>query len=136
MQGAQLITLFDKMVLDYTYLTVPSGNQTVILERALPVIPFYHLWWGIRVHALDCPNGNFLFEAHNTLPSDEDPAEFTLTTSTVLTSTITSTVAPALVVATATGAGPFLRIRMKATQGSSAGHVYGEFSMALYGRAS
>ena len=34
----------------------PSGVQTLVLERALPVIPFYYLWWGIRVHALDVPD--------------------------------------------------------------------------------
>jgi hypothetical protein len=136
MQGAQLITLFDKMVLDYSYLGA-SGSQTVILERALPVIPFYHLWWGIRVHALDVPNGSFLFEAANTLPSDEDPAEFTTTPGTVMSITINAASgAPTLQVATATAAGPFLRIRVKASQSGSVAHVYGEFSAALYGRAS
>ena len=136
MQGAQLIALFDKMVLDYSYLAAPSGTQTLILERALPVISFYYLWWGIRVHALDVPNGNFVFEAHNTLPSDEDPAEFTATSAVMSLTINAASGAPTLQIATATAAGPFLRMRVRATQGSSASHVYGEFSAAIYGRPS
>jgi hypothetical protein len=139
MRDAQLITLFDKTVFEYSYLAA-GGNQVVILERALPTIPFYWLWMGIRVHAIDVGGGTgtFTFDALNTLPSDEDPADFTIASPLVMSIGLNSTTtAPSLLIATASAAGPMLRLRLTVRQATAAaGKMYAEVSGVIYGRAS
>lgn len=135
MQGARLITLFEKRQFEFTFLTAPSGTVTTILERALPVIPDYYLWVGIRVHARDIGGGNMVIEGFNTLPSDEDPAEFTSIAAPSLSITInSSTIAPSLQIATATAMGPMVKFSLRATAGATAGKLYAELSGAVYGR--
>ena len=110
---ARLISFLPKTVFEFSYLSAGT-EQIVVLERALPIIGFYWLWLGIRVHALDvgAGKGTFVIEAFNTLPSDQDPAEFRVTSPAVLTVGIDkTTAAPSLQVATKSNAGPMLRMQ-------------------------
>ena len=45
------IPFLPKTVFEFSYLSAGT-EQIVVLERALPIIGFYWLWLGIRVHAL------------------------------------------------------------------------------------
>jgi hypothetical protein len=137
MQGAQLITLFDKTIFDFSFLAA-GGTQTIVLERALPVIPFYYLWLGIRCHNRDFggSTGTMLIEAFTTLPSDEDPAEFTSTASPNLSITVGNAASvPSLGIATADGMGPMIKLQLRALQATGvATRCYAELSGVLYGR--
>jgi hypothetical protein len=137
MQTAQLIKVFDKTIFDFSFLAA-GGTQTIILERALPVIPFYHLWLGVRCHNRDFGGGtgSMVIEAFSTLPSDEDPAEFTSTSAPNLSITVANAASvPSLGLATAEGMGPFIKLQIRALQQTgSATRCYAELSGALYGR--
>lgn len=137
MHGPQLITLFDKTIFDFSFLAA-GGTQTIVLQRALPVIPFYYLWLGIRCHNRDfgTGSGSMLVEGFSTLPSDEDPAEFTSSAAPNLSATINlSTAVPSLTIATATGMGPMVKIQLRALQATgTATRCFAELSGGLYGR--
>jgi hypothetical protein len=137
MHGAQLITAFDKTIFDFSFLAA-GGTQTIILERALPVIPFYYLWLGVRCHNRDFggSTGTMTVEAFTTLPSDEDPAEFTNTTAPNLFVTISnSTAIPSLGLLSTAAMGPMIKLQLRALQATgSATRCYAELSGVIYGR--
>lgn len=138
MQGAQVITLFDKTIFDSSFLAA-NGTQTIIIERALPVIPFYYLWLGIRCHNRDFGGGTgtMIVEAFTTLPSEEDPAEFTSSAAPNMSVTIGNTTGiPSLNLSTATAMGPFIKLQLRALQQTgTATRCFSELSGVLYGRA-
>lgn len=118
MQGPQLITLFEKTIFDLTFL-LAGETKTIILIRALLVIPFYYMWMGVRCHQRDfgTGNGSMVVEGFTTVPSDEDPAEFTNTAAPNLSATINnSTTVPSVTIGTATGMGPFIKLQLRALQ--------------------
>jgi hypothetical protein len=139
MHGAQLITLFDKTVFDYSFLAV-GATQTMILERAFPVIPFYYVWLGIRCHNRDFggSTGTMVIEGFSTLPSEEDPAEFTNTVAPNLTVTIgNSTAVPSLNLVKASDMGPMIKFQLRALQATgTATRCFAELSGVVYGRPS
>ncbi|MBK6923452.1 MAG: hypothetical protein IPH07_39055 [Deltaproteobacteria bacterium] len=137
MREAQAITLFDKTIFGFSFLAA-SGSQTIILERALPVIPFYYLWLGVRCHNRDFggSSGSMIVEGYTTLPSDEDPAEFTNTAAPNLSVTSNNaTAVPSLALATNSAMGPFIKFQLRALQPTGATRCYAELSAVLYGRA-
>lgn len=136
MRDTQVITIFDKTIFDFSFLAV-GGSQVVIIERAMPTVPFYSLWLGIRCHNRDFGSGSIVIEGFNTLPSDEDPAEFTNSAAPNLSVTInSSTSAPSLTLATASAMGPFVKFQLRAQQASSGvTRCYAELSGVVYGRA-
>ena len=122
MHGAQLIAAFDKTMFDFSFLAA-GETQTIILERALSVIPFYYLWLGVRCHNRDFAGGigTMIVEAFSTLPSDEDPAEFTNTSAPNVFVTITNaTVVPSLSRLSAAGMGPMIMVAKPSRARSSA----------------
>jgi hypothetical protein len=139
MRDAQVIVLFEKTIFDFSFLAA-GGSQTITLERALPIIPFYYGWLGIRCHNRDFggSTGSMVIEGFSTLPSDEDPQEFTNSAAPNLSVTINnSTVVPSLNLATASAMGPFARFTLRALQATgSATRCYAELSGVYYGRAS
>lgn len=139
MNNAQVISVLDKTIFDFTFVGA-GATQTIILERALPVIPFYYLWMGVRCHNRDFGGGTgtMVVEAFSTLPSEEDPAEFTSTAAPNLAVTISnSTVAPSRALATTTAMGPMIKLQLRAVQMTVTPRtLYSELSVVLYGRAS
>jgi hypothetical protein len=137
MQGAQIIMAFDRWRFDFSFLAA-GGTQTTILQRALPIIPFYYLWLGIRCHNRDFGGGTgtIIVEAFSTLPGEDDPAEFTNSASPNLSVTFGNTTAvPSLSIATATAMGPFLKMQARALQQTGTKtNCFAEISGVLYGR--
>lgn len=137
MDGSRIITVFDKLRLDFTFLAA-GGVQTTIIESALPIPSFYYLWLGIRCHNRDFGggSGSIIIEGFSTLPSAEDPAEFTSSASPTLSVTINNaTVVPSLNIGTAKEMGPFLKLQARALQQTgTASKVYAEISGVLHGR--
>lgn len=136
--GARVYNLFGKRQFDYTFLASPTLTQTVMIRRALPVIPQYYLWLLMRVHNLDIPTtGSMALQCFTTLPSKQDPREFSLGGASPLSVTATtSTGAGTLLSATANNQGPFLKVQLVITQPSTPTRLYAELSAVLYGRPS
>lgn len=142
MKSARVITLFRKMQIDMTFLGA-SGTQTIVIRRALRLNPFYYYWLGVRLHNRDMistPNGGTLFvEAIQTLPSAQDPQEFSVGGTPPLQVSITNGTSPpppGLYTATSSNLGPFMKVQIRGLQGSTGGsRLYAELSAVLYCRA-
>lgn len=121
------IPILRKTSYDFSFLS-SSGTETIVLIPAIDVASYYRACLFIRVHNSQMSAGQLIqFEIDNTLPSDEDPAEFIERTgiaSPVPLATLDiddSNTAPALVSTNVTELGAALRVRFIATQGGSSG---------------
>jgi hypothetical protein len=134
---ARVLTLFGKRRFDYTFL-FEGTNRNVVIRRALRVVPFYHYSLMVRVHAVDIQAGTFNLACFNTLPSAQDPQEFSSATNNGLSINIdSSTAAGSLLIDPASAQGPFFKVVLNAAQGFGTTPIrfYAELSAVLYGRA-
>jgi hypothetical protein len=139
--SGRVITLFPKRAFDYTFLGPPNTTQVVTIHRALRIPPFYYYWLGVRVHNKDIVSGTMAVELYQTLPSSQDPQEFTVgyappTYTPAMAVSISSTgAAPALATpVTATNLGPYMRVVLRVTAPTAA-RLYAELSAVLHVRA-
>lgn len=138
MYGGSLIPLFPKSKFDFTFLTGTSTQITVIAP-AVDLIQFKSLLLLIRIHRVTLTSGQSLvLSLLNTLPSDEDPQEFTdagtpITTLTIATGAGAPTPGTLL---SATGSSPqaFGKLILTAVQVSTGSPLYVEMSGCLLGR--
>ena len=132
-----IVPVFEKIRLEYSYLTPGGAFESVRLARDINTSPFYRVQLIIRVHSLTISSGqSFSFALVNTLPSDVDPREFSDPTAggflTVGISGGSPPTPPTIVSGSATDPGAFLKLTMTATQGTVGGAaMYGEFSGVL-----
>lgn len=142
--SGRIITLFRKLQLDATFLGA-SATQTIVIKRALKVPAFYYYWLGVRLHNRDIglsppTGGSFFVEAINTLPSSQDPQEFSALGTPPLQVTIannTTPPAPGLYTSTNSNQGPYFKVQIRAVQGTTAAtRLYAELSAVLFVRAS
>lgn len=138
--SGRIITLFRKQQFDFSFMT-GSPAQIVTIKRSLKIPPFYYYWLGVRVHNKDIASGTFNVDLYQTLPSSQDPQEFTVgfappTFTPAMTVAINSaTTAPSLVTpVTSSNLGPYLRVCLRATT-AAAGRFYAELSAVLHVRA-
>jgi hypothetical protein len=141
--SGRIITLFRKTAFEYKWMPA-STTQVVTIRRQLKVPPFYYYWFGVRVHAKDIGGrGTFNVELYQTLPSSQDPQEFTVgfappTYTPAMAIAVSSTgSAPALATpVTSTNLGPYFKVILRATSGASPGTTfYAELSAVLHVRA-
>lgn len=126
-----IIPILEKRVFEYGYLGASPAFQEVVLHPAVDISAFFRVKLLVRVHSITATTGNFQFRFYNTFPSEQDPQEFTDSTSIGTVTTIT-TASPNIVVAnTTTDAQAFLKIVLRASQGTAGNTLYGEFSAAL-----
>lgn len=137
---ASFIPIFTKTRFEYSYLGTPAPNtEQVVMAPAIDLIQFKFLQLFVRVHRITISTGqSFAFTLYSTLPSDEDPQEFTDTSAggTIITLSIpTGTTAPSLLNSTSTTPPAFGKLVFTATQGSTPGTaLYAELSACLMGR--
>ena len=128
-----LVSLFEKTRFEYSYLG-NNATQTVTLARALNVVPYYECQLLVRWHKGTLTSGqSLIFGLYNTLPSDDDPQEFT-DTGTIFTSVTLNSAStpPALLSARATSPQAYLKHLLTITQGSTGGTaLYAEVSACL-----
>jgi len=124
---SKTVPILRKTSYDFSFLS-SSGTETIVLVPAIDVASYYRMSLFMRVHNTQMSTGQLIqFEVDNTLPSDEDTAEFIERTGVVSPEPLAtldiddSDPAPALTSSTATELGAALRIRLTATQGSTSG---------------
>ena len=126
-----IIPILDKRVFEFSFLGASPAAQDVVLHPAVDITAFYRVKLLVRVHSITATTGNFQFRFYNTFPSEQDPQEFTDSTAVGTAASIT-TASPNIVVAnTTTDAQAFLKIVLRASQGTAGNTLYGEFSAAL-----
>lgn len=124
-----IFPVLDKRVFEFSYLG-NSATQDIVIQSAIPVYDFYRVRLIVRVHSITATSGNFVFKLQHTLPSEQDPQEFTNTTDFLTTSSITDA-SPNIKTVTGTDPQAFLKLVLRATQGTSGNTLYGEFSAVM-----
>ena len=132
--GVRVYTLIPKRQFDYSFLVGPSSFTNVTIRRALNVPRMYYYWVALRIHNTDIVGGNFALQVFETLPSAQDPQEFTLASPSMTLSCLASDTPPTIKTTTAKNFGPYFKVVLVATQGSSTARLYAELSAVLYAR--
>lgn len=134
-----LIPVFNKQRFEFSFLGT-SGSQQVVLQPAIDVIAYDSLFLLVRIHSITITTGqSFNFKLYNTLPSEEDPQEFTDTTAgsgQVLSLDVPAgTTAPKLLSASGNSPQAFVKLVFTANQNGTGGTIlYAEMSGCLLGR--
>ena len=134
--SSSLISVIPQTRYDFTFLA-QSATKTIVVQRAMPVVPFYYGTLLVRVHELDLgANASIKLEALTTDPSSSDPQEFTVSTASGLTITIDdSNSAGDLEIDIDSPLGPYLKFSIIGTQSPSAPvNVWAEISADFIGR--
>lgn len=133
--NGSLIPLFPKTKFDFTFLTGTNTQNTVIVP-AIDLVQFKTLILLIRIHRVTLTAGQTLvYTLLNTLPSDEDPQEFTDIGTPIITLSISTAVSsPTLVNATGSSPQAFGKLVLTASQTSTGSPLYAEMSGCLLGR--
>lgn len=125
-----LIPVMARRRLDYSHLG-GGASQSITIEPALSTCGYSVLQLFVRVHERNMVSGqSFVFGLYFTLPSDDDPREFTKA-STLGTLSVTSAspaAAPGLVDTELTSPGAYLKIVLTASQTSVPTPLYAELS--------
>lgn len=134
----RVFRLMPKRHFDYSFL--PSSGtttQSITIRRALKVPSFYYYWMGLRIHNRDIAvgGGSFTVNVYQTLPSSQDPQEFTVAAASLVTTCVAGDAPPAVKTSTSSNLGPYLKVVLTAAQGSSGGaRLYAELSAVLFAR--
>lgn len=134
---SSLIPIINKQRFDYSFLSGTTAQQ-VTLAGAVDLTSYKTVFLMVRIHRISLSAGqSFVFTLENTLPSEEDPQEFTDTSSPILSVTVPSvTSAPKLLSGSGSDPLAFGKVVLTANQGSSSGTpLYAEMSVCLLGRS-
>jgi hypothetical protein len=134
---SSVLQVLERRRFDWSYLV--SGQQEVVIQPAISVADFYHVQLWIRIHALSFSAAQIVgVSLFDTLPSDDDPREFVKTSAAFASTSFTSSPgSPALLSASGTGPGAYLKLLLTGYQdNASPGIFYVELSMALVLRRS
>jgi hypothetical protein len=130
--GVRVFNLFSKRAFDYSFLGISTTSIT--LHRALNVPPFYYYWLGLRIHNRDIVDGTFTLQLFQTLPSGQDPQEFSAASPSLSLKCIPADTPPTLKVTTLQALGPYFKVALEAAQGIAGARFYAELSAVLYAR--
>lgn len=134
---ARAFSLFRKRAFDYTFLGT-GASEAITIHRALPVVPYYYYWLGLRIHNVDIqatPAG-FNVWCYQTLPHPQDPQEFTNTSPSMVVSCGGSDSAPSVKISSNQFFGPYFKVVLDVFQDAGAPPVqlYAELSAVLLAR--
>lgn len=130
--GCHVVPILRRKRFDWSYLA-GGGQQEVLLQAAVPVASFYYVQLWVRVHEFSVSSSQIVgVSLFDTFPCEDDAREFTKSSSTFASLSFNSaTTAPALLSASGTGPGPFLKALLVGYQATAPGTFYVELSAAL-----
>lgn len=125
-----IVPILEKRIFEFGFLTPNGATQDVVLHPAVDVGNWYRVRLVVLVHQITATTGNFVFKLQHTFPSEHDRQEFVDTSDFLTTASITSA---STNIKTITGTDPqaFLKVILRATQGTAGNTLYGEFSAYL-----
>lgn len=130
--SVRVFNLFSKRQFDYSFMTVSSTNIT--LRRALKVPRFYYYWMALRIHNRDMASGTYTLQLFQTLPSAQDPQEFSAAAASLSLTCTAADSPPALKTTTTNNLGPYFKVVMNINQTAAGAKLYAEMSAVLYAR--
>jgi hypothetical protein len=94
----------------------------------------YSYWMGLRIHNRDITNGTYTLQVFQTLPSRQDPQEFTAAAASMSLTCVAGDIPPALKVTTQLNLGPYFKVVLNIAQATASAKLYAELSAVLYAR--
>ena len=132
--GGVTLNLMRKTRLEYTYLS-GGASTTLIIKPAIKPGRFYEVYLWVRVHEknLAASGQTIDFGLYNTLPTREDPREFSQSNAFLAATMTSGTTAPDLLSSSVgTGPGPYLKFAIVVTQPTAGpGILYTQVSAVL-----
>lgn len=125
-----IVPVLEKRVFEFGYLTPGGAIQDVVIQPAVDVGGWYRVRLVVLVHQIAATTGNFVFKVQHTFPSEMDRQEFVDTTDFMATASIT-TASPNIKTISQVDPQAYLKIILRATQGTAGNTLYGEFSAYL-----
>lgn len=126
-----IVPILEKRMFDFSYLGSSPAYQEVVIQPHVDVGAWYRVRIVVRVHGITATSGNFTFKLQHALPSSDDSQEFIDATSDFLTTSAITDASPNIKTASATDPQAYLKILLRASQGTAGDALYGEFSAAL-----
>lgn len=110
-----LVPVLQKTRFEYTYLAV-STSQSVILQPAIDTSGWYYYQLIVRIHERSFSGSQTIqLQLASTLPSEEDPREFSAAASSTITVTSAApAAAPGILSVSGTDPGAFLKLTLTA----------------------
>lgn len=130
--SVRVFNLISKRQFDYSFLL--AGSTNVTLKRALKVPRFYYYWLALRIHNRDIVSGTFTLQLFQTLPSSQDPQEFTTGAASMSLTCVAGDTPPTIKTTTTNNLGPYFKVVMNISQSTSSAKLYAELSAVLYAR--
>lgn len=121
-----IVPIVEKRIFELSFLG-SSATQDVVLHPALDVGAWFRVRLVVLVHQITATSGNFVFKLQHTFPLENDRQEFVDTTDFLTTASITNA-SPNIKTISGTDPQAFLKILLRATQGTGGDTLYGEFS--------
>ncbi len=126
-----IIPILEKRVFELSFLG-NAATQDIVIHPAVDTTSYYRVKLLVRIHNITATTGNFKFNVYNTFPSEQDPQEFVDASTLFITGGAITTASPNIYSpASSTDPTAFLKVVLRATQGTSGNTLYGEFSAAL-----
>lgn len=125
-----IVPVLEKRVFEYSYLGASPAFQDVVINPAVDVGAWYRVRLVVLVHQISATTGNFVFKLQHTFPMDQDRQEFIDTTDFLATASITNA-SPNIKTISGTDPQGYLKILLRASQGTAGNTLYGEFSAYL-----
>jgi hypothetical protein len=132
MNPGVIVPVMKKTRFEYSYLGA-STSQSVIIEPEINFSSFYYYKLIVRVHDRSFAGSQTITVGlYNTLPSDEDPREFSDTTTVgAVTITGASPSVPGILSVSGTDPGAYMKLLLTASQPVAPGILYAELSAVL-----
>ncbi len=124
-----IVPICEKRIFEFSYLGT-AGIQDVVLHPAVDVGAWFRVRAVALVHQITATSGNFVIKLQHTFPTEHDRQEFVDTTDFLTTANIT-TASPNIKSISGTDPQGYLKVILRATQGTSGNTLYGEFSVYL-----
>lgn len=124
-----MVPVLEKRIFEYSYLGT-AATQDVVINPAVDVGAWYRVRLVVLVHQISATSGNFIFKLQHTFPTEQDRQEFVDTTDFLTTANITNA-SPNIKTISGTDPQGYLKILLRATQGTSGNSLYAEFSAYL-----
>lgn len=136
-----IVPVLKKTPYDYSFLAAAPASQSIVLHRALNVVPYKFGRLLVRVHSstMNDSSQTISFDCFGTDPSSEDPQEFTDTSAQLgvtLTGSSSTVAAGYLGTDTQTDLFPYLKVMVTFSQSTSGARFYIELSADLLLRES
>jgi hypothetical protein len=127
-----LIRVIPKTLFDFGFVS-PGGNDSIVVARAINVIPYDVAYLWVRLYRLHADSGTSMtIQVNGVLPSDETQDSFVDSSTTNLS--VTSGSAPSLLktsLTTSNALPPYLQIKIEGVQPASQTYLAAELSIDL-----